>query len=368
MRPPPAAADAPTTITPREFIVWSAIAHAAFFVLRFTYMWLDDVVREESGTFLPRFVEEASGSVGSYLLSWFVYLAWRAAPLRAPHLWTRLPAYLGLGLVLSAANTSFMWGTRTLLFPPLGLGAYDYGRMPLRYLMEAPGALLGFATMLAALALADEILRRRHQETTRLELERALAESQLRSLRLQLQPHFLFNALNTISEQLHEDPAAADRLIGRLSELLRASLRSADGSAVPLRDELALLDAYADLMRARFGARLTITVDAPQELTDALVPPVLLQPLVENAVRHGGLERAGTARVTVTVRRDDAQLTLRVHDDGPGIADGRDPLTAGTGLSTTARRLALMHGEAARIEAANAAEGGFAVTITLPAR
>jgi len=368
MHTPPAADDSATTISPREFVLWSAVAHAAFFVLRFTYMWLDDVVRKETGTFLPRLIEEGSGSLGSYLLSWFVYLAWRAAPLRAPHLWGRLPAYLGLGLLLSAANTSFMWGTRTLLFPLLGLGAYDYGRMPLRYLMEAPGALLGFASMLALLALADEILRRRHQETTRLELERALAESQLRALRLQLQPHFLFNALNTISAQLHEDPAAADRLIGRLADLLRASLRSTDGSAVPLRDELTLLEAYADLMRARFGARLTIAVDAPGDVHDALVPPVLLQPLVENAVRHGGLERDGTARVTVTVRRHDARLTLRVHDDGPGIANGRDPLTAGTGLSTTAHRLALLHGEAARIEAANATEGGFAVTITLPSR
>lgn len=367
MPPTPAAADAHTAIVPRDFIVWSAVAHAAFFVLRFTYMWLDDLVRGESGTFLARLIEEGSGSLGSFLLSGLAYLAWRAAPLRAPHLWTRLPGYLGLGLLMSAANTSFMWGTRTLAFPLLGLGAYDYGKMPLRYLMEAPGALIGFASMIAVLALADANLRRRHQETTRLELERALAESQLRALRLQLQPHFLFNALNTISAQLHDDPAAADRLIGRLSDLLRASLRTTDGSAVPLRDELALLDAYAELMRARFGARLSITVDAPHELADALVPPVLLQPLVENAVRHGGLERDGTARVTVTARRSAAQLTLRVHDDGPGITNGRDPLTAGTGLSTTARRLALLHGDAAHLDAANAAEGGFAVTVTLPA-
>jgi len=356
----------PTRITPREFIIASVSVHVLFFLLRFTYMWLDDVVRGMSNTFLPTFVEEGSGALGSALLSVFIYLAWRRAPLREEHAWRRAPGYMALGVLISFANTSFMWGSRSVAFPLLGLGAYDYGRMPLRYLMELPVSLIGFATVLTLIALSDEVRARRARQTQQLELERELAESQLRALRLQLQPHFLFNALNTISAQLHEDPLVADRLIGHLSDLLRASLRSTQGPEVPLREELALLDDYAALMHARFGERLCLVVESDRSLADVLVPPVLLQPLVENAIRHGGLERQGLACIRVHIARNAGTLTLQVHDDGPGVADGRDPLATGTGLSTTARRLELLHGSAARIQAGNDPSGGFLVHITLP--
>ncbi len=354
-----------TRITLREFLTASISVHVLFFLLRFTYMWLDDVVRAVSNTFLPTLVEEASGALGSALLSVFIYVAWRRAPLRGEHVWWRAIEYVVLGVLISFANTSFMWGSRSVAFPLLGLGEYDYGRMPLRYLMELPVSLIGFATVLTMIALTDEVRARRARQTQELELERALAESQLRALRLQMQPHFLFNALNTISAQLHEDPLVADRLIGHLSDLLRASLRSTHGADVPLREELALLDDYAALMHARFGDRLCLEVESDRSLADILVPPVLLQPLVENAIRHGGLEQ-GQARIRVHIARDDGALTLQVHDDGPGVADGRDPLTTGTGLSTTVRRLALLHGSAARIQAGNDPSGGFLVRITLP--
>lgn len=344
----------------------SVSVHALFFGLRFTYMWLDDVVRGVSSTFLPTFVEEGSGALGSALLSAFIYMAWHRAPLLGEQAWRRAPGYLALGVLLSVANTSFMWGSRAVAFPRLGLGEYDYGRMPLRYLMELPVSLIGFATVLTAIALTDEVRSRRARQTQRLELERELAESQLRALRLQMQPHFLFNALNTISAQLHEDPLVADRLISHLSDLLRASLRSTHGAEVPLREELALLDDYAALMHARFGERLCLSVESDRSLADVMVPPVLLQPLVENAIRHGGLERQGLARIRVQVAEHAGTLTLQVHDDGPGVADGRDPLATGTGLSTTARRLELLHGSAARIQAGNDPSGGFLVRITLP--
>lgn len=352
----------------RGFFRVSAAAHVVFFLLRFTYVWLDDVVRAETGTFLPRLIEEFTGSLGSFLLSPLVLVAWHHAPLRGADFWRRAPAFLLLGLLLSAANTTFMWVTRTLTFPRIGLGPYDYGQMPLRYLMEAPSGLMGFAMIVGALWLADEIAERRQQATAHAELERALAESQLRTLRLQLQPHFLFNALNTIASQLHEDPRGADRLIGRLSELLRMSLRATDAMLVPLREEHVLLEAYADLMRARFGARLDLRIEMDDASGEARVPPLLLQPLVENAVRHGGLERHGSARIVVTARTDDGRLTVLVLDDGPGAPAGQDPLTTGTGLSTTARRLALLFGDDATLAARNRADGGFEVVLTVPVR
>ncbi len=352
----------------RDFWRVSAIGHLSVLVLRFSYVWLDDLVREAYGTFPTRFIEEVTGAFGSFLLSGAVFLVWRRAPLRGTAFWQRVPAYLLLGLAMSAANTSFMWASRTAAFPLVGLGAYDYGRMPLRYLMEAPSALIGFAMILGALWLADEIVERRLQTIAHVSLERALAESQLRSLRLQLQPHFLFNALNTIAAQLHEDPRGADRLIGRLAELLRVSLRATDVMLVPLRDELALLSAYGDLMRARFGARLDLQVTVNGTSGDEMLPPLLLQPLVENAVRHGGLEREGHSRIVVTARRDDGRLVLRVYDDGPGVKVDRDVLTSGSGLSTTARRVELLFGADAALLARNADGGGFEVVIRLPVR
>lgn len=364
----PAAPARDLGFTLRDFVRVSALVHAAFFVLRFTYVWLDDVVREDHSTFLTRFIEEGTGSFGSFALSGLVFLTWRRAPLRGPAFWRRLPTYLLLGLALSAVNTSFMWVSRSVIFPLVGLGAYDYGAMPLRYLMEAPSALMGFAMMLGALWLSEEIVARRRQATAQSELERALAESQLHSLRLQLQPHFLFNALNTISAQLHDDPRGADRLIGRLSELLRVSFRATDRMTVPLHEELALLEAYAELMRARFGSRLDLRIESDPAAADVVLPPLLLQPLVENAVRHGGLERSGHARIALGVHVSGGGLVVTVSDDGPGAPPGRDPMTSGTGLSTTARRLALLYGESARLDAHNAADGGFEVRIELPTR
>jgi signal transduction histidine kinase len=357
----------------RSFLRFSFVAHLAFLVLRFTYLWLDDVVRAEPGTFLPTLIEESTGSFGSFLLSAFTFYAWRRAPLISPHLLQRAPLYLLLGVALSVANTTFMWGSRTLLWPLLGFGEYDYGRMPLRYLMELPQSLIGMITMLAAVALVQEMHTRSERAHREAALERALAAAQLQAVRAQLQPHFLFNALNTISARVHDDPALADRLISQLATLLRASLRAHDAPQVPLREELALLEDYIALLRARFGDRLEVEVDCASGLDDVLVPPLLLQPIVENAIRHGGLEREGRARVTLRIRRavdhvdHGPQLEITVHDDGPGMPDDRDPLRSGTGLSSTAQRLALLHGDRAQLTATNAPGGGFMVHLALPA-
>lgn len=350
----------------RAFVAASAAAHFAFFLLRFVYLWLDDVVREQAGTALAIFVEEATGALGGFLLSPLVLLVWMRWPLRRGSVWRRLPGYLALGAASSVANTSFMWGTRSLLFPMLGLGAYDYGRMPLRYLMELPGALIGFATLVAVIALMESIHRRHQDDQARAALERTLVETQLHNLRLQLQPHFLFNAINTISERVHENAAEADRLLGGLAELLRASLRTGASQLVPFADERALLIAYLDLMSARFGARLRVetSIDAAADVW--LVPPLLLQPLVENAVRHGGLETRGHVHVNVAARVEGERLSLVVRDDGPGMSSTADPLGAGTGLSATVRRLQLLFGASATMRAGNHPDGGFEVLLSIP--
>lgn len=351
----------------REFFLLSFFGHTFTVFLHFAYLWLDDLVRMETGTLWPRLIEELTGGYGAFAWSWVVFLVWRRVPLSGPWFLRRLPAYLGLGVLLSIGNTSFMWASRSLIFPLVGLGAYDYGRMPLRYLMELPASLIGYAILLATLIIYTEVQLRRHRERTQAALAQALVASQLQNLQLQLQPHFLFNALNTISAKLHESPAVADELLGRLAELLRASLRTSSAQRLPVQDEVTLLHAYIELMQARFGDRLTISVHVELGTEALLVPPLLLQPLIENAVRHGGLEQRGHAVIRVAIASHHSQLTLSVRDDGPGIASGRDAFTSGTGLSTTARRLALLYGANAHVQAGNGDDGGFVVTVTLPA-
>lgn len=350
----------------RTFWRLSAVVHLAFFLLRFVYLWLDDLVREDTGTALSRGIEEFTGSFGSFLLSGLIFAVWTRWSLREAPTGVRLPGYLALGMGASVLNTSFMWATRSLLFPLLGLGTYDYGRMPLRYAMELPGALIGFSIIVLALWFGDGLAERRRQAVHQANLERALAESRLRALQLQLQPHFLFNALNTIASRLHDDPMHADRLIGRLADLLRVSYRRNDAALVPFREELVLLDAYAELMRARFGQLLRLEVDRGTVPDDAQVPPLLLQPLVENAVRHGRLERDGQAHIRVEANAADGQIVLRVSDDGPGVS-GSAPVF-GTGLSTTAQRLALLFGREGTLVARNAHGGGFEVLVQIPMR
>jgi LytS/YehU family sensor histidine kinase len=225
-------------------------------------------------------------------------------------------------------------------------------------------------------ALAESVLAQREREWQAAELERSLLRAELSNLRLQLQPHFLFNALNTISSTMYEDVETADAQLTQLAELLRTSLRTSHAHEVPVRDELHLLAQYVALMQARFGEALVVEIDATDDVHDLLVPSMVLQPLVENAVRHGGVARVGHGRVSVRMRRvvtgATGDLEIRVHDDGPpnamstrsAASDG----DSGTGLSATERRLRLLYGGAQTMQAGAAAEGGFAVTLRIPLR
>src|SRR5262245_35233524 len=152
----------------------------------------------------------------------------------------------------------------------------------------------------------------RDRELRASQLEARLAETRLQLLRMQLQPHFLFNTLNTISELVHEEPEIADRMIAGLSLLLRETLQSGDTPQVTLARELQLLESYVDIQRTRFGERLQVAVDAHPGALSAAVPSLLLQPIVENSIRHG-LARTGSGRVEIRAHRDGSRLILQVQ-------------------------------------------------------
>jgi two-component sensor histidine kinase len=199
------------------------------------------------------------------------------------------------------------------------------------------------------------------------QLEARLARAQLQSLRLQLHPHFLFNTLNTINALIGTDRHAAERVISGLSELLRMSLSSASEQEVTLAKELELLAHYIEIQQIRFQDRLTVNFRIDPEARYALVPNLMLQPLVENAIRHGIAPRAGPGHVVVTAARRGDRLELSVVDDGVGEKASRDHRD-GVGLGNTRARLLSLYGSDHRFEAGGASAGGFAVHIEIPYR
>lgn len=204
-------------------------------------------------------------------------------------------------------------------------------------------------------------------------LRASLSEARLQALAAQLNPHFLFNTLNTVAELVHHDAAAADRMLTNLSALLRRSLNSATEQEVPLREELVMLEQYLDIQRVRFGARLQPAFAIDADCLDAAVPFLILQPLVENAIVHAIAPRIEGGCVRVAAQRNAAgQLQLTVSDSGApqraGTAGANGASGNGIGLRNTADRLRCLYGEAAALALEPAAAGGLRVTLTLPFR
>ena len=204
----------------------------------------------------------------------------------------------------------------------------------------------------------------RERELRAAQLEARLAEARMQALKMQLHPHFLFNTLNAIAELVHEDPHNAEKMIGGLSELLRESLEAGLIDAVPLQRELDLLQRYVDIQRARFGDRLDLRVVAPDvAVRDARVPILILQPLVENAIRHGLAERRHAGRIEVRAARHGDRLVLEVEDDGAGLRQrGRE----GVGVGNTRARLLEMYGAAHSFELMDRPEGGTIARLVIP--
>jgi two-component system, LytTR family, sensor kinase len=200
-------------------------------------------------------------------------------------------------------------------------------------------------------------------------LEARLAEARLQVLKMQLQPHFLFNTLHAISALMHRDVDAADRMIARLSELLRMSLDTAGEQEVSLSRELDFLQPYLEIERKRFGDRLSVDMRIDPEALDARVPNLVLQPLVENAIRHGVAQRSASGRIEIQASRFNGSVTLRVADDGPGLPPGgAGSIKFGVGLRNTQQRLEQLYGGDHRFELTNAQGGGFQVLVTIPYR
>lgn len=221
--------------------------------------------------------------------------------------------------------------------------------------------------LLAGLGHGLEVYRRyRRREQEALLLQKRLAEAELHLLKTQLQPHFLFNTLHAISALMHRDVRAADRMLARLSDLLRATLEHVGTNEVALRDELDFLKPYVEIERTRLGDRLAVTLEIAPDTLHASVPHMILQPLVENAVRHAVAPRAAPGHIVVSSRRAGDRLELQVVDDGNGSGSGRPG--SGVGLSNTRARLETLYGTDFRFDARHAPNGGFRAALSIPFR
>jgi signal transduction histidine kinase len=207
---------------------------------------------------------------------------------------------------------------------------------------------------------------REHQVETA-QLQRALVEARLDALRMQLNPHFLFNTLHAISALIHDNPQAADRVVARLSELLRLTLDQSKPQEVPLCEEMAFLERYLEIEQTRFAERLKVEKDINPETQQALVPYLILQPLVENAIRHGIEPREDLGVLKISAARKNGRLELRVCDNGQGFSVKPNVDTQqGIGLSNTRSRLQHLYGEKCQLELASAQGGGLEARMEIP--
>ena len=207
--------------------------------------------------------------------------------------------------------------------------------------------------------------RAQERELRTSQLEALLAQTRLQMLNMQLQPHFLFNTLNTIAELVHQQPEAAEKMIGGLSHLLRETLHAGAVDRVPLARELEVLEYYIEIQRERFGDRLRVDVTADQAARMALVPSLLLQPLVENSIKHGIGARAGAGHIEVAAGRTADRLWLEVRDDGGGLRDGE--VREGVGLANCRSRLHALYGpDAFHLDMISRGSRGVTVRIETP--
>jgi two-component system, LytTR family, sensor kinase len=264
-------------------------------------------------------------------------------------------------VVFSVMHTGAMVLLRKMLYGFAG-ETYFFGNAFLKGFYELQKDLVTYVIVLIVIFAAREFRIRRAGELQAAQLAAQLSEARLHYLTSQIEPHFLFNSLNAISNRMHEDVSAADRMISQLGDLLRAAYESERQVLVPLERELGWLRGYTAMMSERFRGQLSFQIDVEPGLERAQVPRLLLQPLVENAVRHG--LQAGHGSLQVDVRRKGRHLQYTVSDDGTGLAN--TPVVPGTGLSNISRRLDLLFPGDYTFDLAARLPRGAVVTVNFP--
>lgn len=336
----------------------------------------------------------ASYQNGRHYLGWYTALSWdltkwnlwvmlaplilqlrRRFPVGRPNWFRNLPVYLLAGVGVALLHSAMHILIYFLIFSRLTALSTIFTE---RYFVLISDFLIGI--LIYSLILAAGHAFAYHQqvragELLAAQLQTQLAQAQLQALKMQLHPHFIFNSLHSISSHLR-DTETARTMIARLGDFLRMTLNGAGAQEVSLKQELDFLRCYLDIEQTRFRDRLTVEMDVETETWDARVPNLILQPIVENAVRHGIAPRSGPGRIAVRARRVNGHLQVQIQDNGCGLQNSQDDealnaatdesLTRGIGLATTRARLAHLYPAAHRLQLRNAPEGGLVVTLEVP--
>jgi signal transduction histidine kinase len=271
-------------------------------------------------------------------------------------------------LVFTAAHVALATSARGVIITQLTERSFEWWMyFRDRFFLNFDWEMMTYWALVAFVHALDYHRQSQEREITAAQLQTQLAEAQLEALQRQLHPHFLFNTLNTISALMHRDVHAADEMLVQLSDLLRLTLDRIGTQQVPLKDEIDFLWKYLEIEQRRFGDRLQVNIDVDPEVLDTLVPNLILQPLVENALRHGVGPRVGTGRIDVSARQTGEVLTLAVRDNGVGLSpDKLNAFHSGVGLSNTRSRLENLYGDRHRFEFQTPTGGGLLVTIVIP--
>ncbi|HEY0976432.1 MAG TPA: histidine kinase [Flavobacteriales bacterium] len=291
-------------------------------------------------------------------------------PLSARPIWRSVATHVLFGLLIGAAHE--LLTSSIYYFILYRTGDFKWNQEYLEYAMQAlmPATLQRFMeywTFLAVLIAVSVVKQVREKENQLLRVQNDLQESQLNALRQQLRPHFLFNTLNSVSALVGKDPDGARRMLVRLGHLLRVSLDSERESKVRLAQEVDHVSNYLGIEAVRFRDRLSVRYEVPEELGGALVPSMVLQPLAENAIKHGPDARSERVEISVKAFRNNGTLTLTVVDDGRGCTDVANAMDrGGIGLRNVRERLRTLYGDRATMKASSPEGGGFRVDLSLP--
>jgi two-component system LytT family sensor kinase len=279
--------------------------------------------------------------------------------------WPRWVYHIGLSLAFTIAGLAVVFViSKALQGGRLAPGAallHQFVRFFWRYFHLA---FMDFMIAIGAFTAVDMYRRFKARELQSSQLEARLAQAHNAALRMELQPHFLFNALHSVSALIDRDPAAADLMLSRLGDLLRLTLDLSGKQEVSLRQELAILQNYLEIQRIRFQDRLLVRVDCPEALLDAQVPSFMLQPQVENALKHGFVHRSGSGLIVIRAYTEGGSLVLEVQDDGEGLT--QVPHRQGIGTANTKARLELLYGEDQSFELLPVSGGGAVARIRVP--
>jgi len=356
-------------LTARRFwraFLWLASLGTALGLLLSSQQLVDDVSDGGSNLFVPILLKELTGAYAAMLMVPVMVWMARHFPLGGRAALLHAPAHLVAIIAIGFAHTLLMTGSRALLFPALGFDAPDSGGLVARFLKTLPVQLIAYTLTIGITGIVDRYRAARDRQIEAEKLRARLSEAQLEALRSQLEPQFLLSTLRSISELVYSEPKAADEMIVRLSALLRHAFERRGDHETTLAEELRMLELYLELMRHRFAERLFIRVDVPPNLRRLKVPRLLLQPLVESAIRNGTDPSCSLVSGQVVVRAEGERLNIRVIDGGPCAPDGLS--ARGASIANLAERIRALYGPGYEISLGDAAEGGSELRISLPIR